>query len=98
MGNSLNALKTKFPFSIPWDVLAIMTMLVAPAQTPDVDIPQYALDANGDIEVVGTYELDLEDYDAAMGGVRLILKISFVVFLMVHTKDFMELIEAVIPT
>lgn len=87
-------LKNKFPFSIPWDVAAVLGMLVAEPVAPSVEIPAYTLTSEG-LTQVGTYDIDLSDYDAAWGAVRIMMRIAFALYVCVHTKDFLDVIERV---
>lgn len=92
---TMATLATKFPFSIPWDIMAILGMLVATPVCPDVEIPCYSLTANG-LSQVGSYEINLEDIEFAVEGIRWMLRIGFILLLLSRTKDFIELIEGVI--
>lgn len=93
-GGALGNLTSKFPFSIPWDVAAILGLLAANPVAPSVTIPAYTVDAHG-LTQAGSYEIDLGDYDAAFGAVRLMMRIAFALYVCVHTKDFLDVIERV---
>lgn len=94
LADDVDALKGKFPFSIPWDIAAVLGILVAPAQTPEFDVPAYAVVSGGGVEQVGTYHVDLHFLDDIMGAVHVMLKLTWVVYLAVHVKDLMTIIEA----
>lgn len=91
----LGELTSKFPFSIPWDVAALLGLLVAPAECPSVEIPAYTYDGTSIVQA-GSYDIDLEEYDEVWGGVRMMMKVAFVMYVLVHTKDFMAVIEKVV--
>ena len=74
-------LTTKFPISIPWDILAILTLFAAEPETPVLNIPQYALTGVNTISQVGTYVIDLQDYDGVMSVVRNVEKVVFAFWL-----------------
>lgn len=95
VGDGLQGLVSKFPFSVPWDIAALLALLAADPVTPEFSIPCYAL-SGSQIVQVGSYVIDLDYLDAVMGGVRLMEKIGFVFLLMYRTKDFMELLEGVV--
>lgn len=90
--DALRTLVTKFPFSIPWDIAAMLGMLVAEPITPTIDIPQYALQAGGLAEV-GTYRISLDAYDAAFEGVRFMEKLAFCVLLAWRTPEFRKMLS-----
>lgn len=89
---ALQELTTKFPFSVPWDIAALLGLLVASPVTPEFDVPQYALTSGG-LAQVGTYHIDLEYLDTAWEGVRLIEKIAFGVFLAWQTPRFRAMLS-----
>lgn len=92
LADLFGGLAGKFPFSIPWDVVALLGLLASPPVVPVADVP---IMGAGGVQV-GTYHVDLTPYDAAFASVRLIMKISFALYLMAHTKDYMELLEGVV--
>ena len=88
----IGGLVTKFPFSIPWDVAAILGLLVATPQAPSFDVPVYVF--NGiQLEQVGTYEIDLDTWTPYLTGIHMMIKVSFILFLLLKTKDFMSIME-----
>lgn len=94
VAEDLQELIHKFPFSIPWDIAALLGLLVAPAQPPVVDLPQFYVD--GDLQLVrvdGYVHVDLSPYDGYWEPVRLIMKIAFAVYLATQTKGFMDLLD-----
>lgn len=93
-GGALGNLTSKFPFSIPWDVAAILGLLVAEPVAPSVEIPAYTITVEG-LTQAGSYDIDLSAYDAAWGAVRIMMRIAFALYICVHTKDFLDVIERV---
>lgn len=89
----VGGLAGKFPFSIPWDIAAILGLLVADPVAPNFDVPWYTLNGSGTLTQAGLIEVDLADWSQYLEGVRFMIKVCFVMFLAMHTKDFMELME-----
>lgn len=98
LGLIFDDLKSKFPFSIPWDIHALLLLLVTEPVAPHFTIPMYALSTSYELEVVGEYDIDLSFYTDYLMGVHLMLEIAWIGYMLKHTKDYMELIEAVIPS
>lgn len=92
---TMATLTTKFPLSLPWDIAAILGLLVAPPVCPAFEFPCYSLTSSG-LEQVGSYDVDLHDVEFAVEGIRWMMRLGFVLVLARHTKDFLELIERVI--
>lgn len=79
VGGLFDGIKDKFPFSIPWDVVAIVTLLDAAPQTPAFTIAY---------EVFGTsvrYDIDLHFFDDYVGVVRAMENILFCAYLLFKT-------------
>lgn len=93
LSDGVEALTKKFPFSVPWDIAAVLVLLVAPAETPEFDVPVFAVQRDGSIENVGDYHLSLQFLDDVMPAVRLMFEIAWAVYLLVHVKDLMMVIE-----
>ena len=83
----------KFPFCIPWDIAAMLTLLVAEPQAPSFDYPVYTLDSYGSLVQVATLEVDLSDYDVYMGGIRFMQKLLFCFYLAKMTPTFREMVR-----
>lgn len=96
VGSALELMRTKFPFSLPWDLLAILALFEASPTAPDFDVPIYTLNAAGQLSQVGAWEIDLSDLSPYLEGIRWMQKICFVYFLAVHTKDWMDTLEKVV--
>lgn len=76
----LQALEEKFPFCIPWDIGAILALMVATPEAPAFDLPCYSLTSEG-VQQVGVYEIDLSIFDDYMGPIRSMQTILFAAFL-----------------
>lgn len=96
VGSALDLMHTKFPFSLPWDLLAILALFDASPIAPDFDVPIYTLGSAGQLVQVGAWEIDLSDFSPYLEGIRWMQKICFVYFLAVHTKDWMDTLEKVV--
>lgn len=72
-----NLMKTKFPFSVPWDIAAVVGSLSAAPETPVFEIPivfeRYDIDY--------TLTIDMTDYEVISKISRLFLSLTFVLFL-----------------
>lgn len=70
-------MKTKFPFSIPWDIAAVVGSLSAAPETPVFEIPivfeRYDIDY--------TLTIDMADFEVISKISRLFLSLTFVLFL-----------------
>lgn len=89
---TLNSLRSKFPFSLPWDIAALLGLLVAPAQTPEFDVPLVTVTASG-LQTVGSYHVSLQAYDGAWNGVRWIETIAFAVYLLMNTGSLGDMVK-----
>lgn len=91
---SLATLATKFPFCIPWDIMAILGLLASPPVCPVIELPCYALTSSG-LQEVGSYDIDLHDIEFAVEGIRWMMKLGFILVLANRTKDWVEMLEGV---
>lgn len=89
----LQALTSKFPFSLPWDVAALLGMLVAAPVTPSADFPIYALEDGFSLVQVGSYHIDLSAYNNVWEGIRWIERVGFLVFLLMSTDKFFSFLR-----
>ena len=87
--DDLQQLTQKFPFSIPWDIAAMLALLVAQPQTPVIQWPMFTYD--GTVHIVQT-TIDLTPYNNYVEPVRVMIKIGFAAVLAWKTKDMMELL------
>lgn len=84
-----DGLKEIFPFSIPWDVAAILGLLVAAPETPAVDLTITEPLSGG----VMRFQGDLHWLDGSMGAVRQMELIAFTVYLLWRTRDVLDLFK-----
>lgn len=70
-------MKTKFPFSIPWDIAAVVGSLSAAPETPVFEIP--VVFERYDIDY--TLTIDMADFEVISKISRLFLSLTFVLFL-----------------
>lgn len=82
IGGFLNELISKFPFSIPWDIAAYLTLLDAQRATPVISFVIPAIDGWwGEVPVT----VDLQPYDNAMAAVRTMMLILWGFWLLFKT-------------
>lgn len=86
--DALDDLRSKFPFSIPWDLAAILGLLVADPVAPNFDVPQYTITTEG-LQQVATYHIDLSIFDDVMVGVRTMETLVFA-FCLAFKTDFFK--------
>lgn len=86
--DALDDLRSKFPFSIPWDLAAILALLVADPVAPNFDVPQYTITNEG-LQQVATYHIDLSVFDDVMVGVRTMETLVFA-FCLAFKTDFFK--------
>lgn len=86
--DALGDLREKFPFSIPWDLAAILGLLVADPVAPNFDVPQYTITSEG-LQQVATYHIDLSAFDDVMVGVRTMETLVFA-FCLAFKTDFFK--------
>lgn len=91
LARMMNDLKTRFPISIPWDIVAILYLFDGEPVTPVVDFPVY----NGD-ELVTQFHCDMSQWDDEMEYVRQGELLLFALALMFNTKWLMSVEEEVI--
>lgn len=91
---SFRQLITKFPFSIPWDIAAFLALLVAEPVAPNIDWPLYTISGSGLVQVA-TCEIDLEDYDSIMGGVRAMETLLFACWLAFKIDFFKGVVSGI---
>lgn len=81
---TVEMMKTKFPTSIPWDIIAIVNVMACEPQTPKFEIPIH-------FEVFGqSYDdvlvIDLEQFDRVARFGRALLTVMFTLWLLLVTK------------
>lgn len=89
---TLNELRNKFPFSLPWDVAALLGLLVGVPECPEFDMPCYAVSLEG-LQQVGTYHITLEPYETVWEGVKWIETLAFAVYLIMNTGGLMDMVS-----
>lgn len=83
---------TKFPFSIPWDLGAMLALLVTAPVTPVFEFPCYTF-AGGTISQVGTYRIDMSAWDDVMNTVRPMEVMVFAFWLAFKIDFFKGIVE-----
>ena len=81
---TVSLMKTKFPTSIPWDIIAVISVMACEPQTPRFEIPV-------NIDIMGQkYEdvlvIDLEQFDRVARFGRALLSVMFTLWLLLVTK------------
>lgn len=82
MGFTLAGLENVFPFCIPFDIYAFMTLLVAEPEAPEVDFPIKSI--NGEVEEI---HIDLAPFDSVAVVVRYIFDFLFIIGLGILTRS-----------
>lgn len=81
---TVSLMKTKFPTSIPWDIIAVISVMACDPQTPRFEIPI-------NIDIMGQkYEdvlvIDLEQFNRVARFGRALLSVMFTLWLLLVTK------------
>lgn len=82
MGFTLAGLENVFPFCIPFDIYAFMTLLVADPEAPEIDFPIKSV--NGEVEEI---HIDLSPFDSVAVVVRYIFDFLFIIGLGILTRS-----------
>ena len=80
LGDLFQGINDKFPFSIPWDIVAIVALLDAPPVTPEAVI---------EYDVFGAhvrYDIDLHFFDEQAAVIRAMENVLFCAFLLFKTN------------
>lgn len=85
--NDLERLKGKFPFSIPWDLFAILLLFDADPVAPVLDIPLVYYDGSVTSENI---HVDLSAFDSVMSLWRRLSLVGFVFALAVATRRLLS--------
>lgn len=85
--NDLDRLKGKFPFSIPWDLFAILLLFDADPVAPVLDIPLVYYDGSVTSENI---HVDLSAFDSVMSLWRRLSLVGFVFALAVATRRLLS--------
>lgn len=86
VSNDLERLKTKFPFSVPWDLLAILLLFDADPVTPSFSVPLVYFDGSTRTQAL---DVDLEPFDSTMATWRRLVFIAFAAALALKSKDLL---------
>lgn len=82
MGFTLGGLENVFPFCIPFDIYAFMTLLVAEPECPEFDFPIKSV--NGEVEEI---HVDLEPFEPVAVVVRYCFDFLFIIGLALLTRS-----------
>lgn len=82
VGDSVDTMSKKFPFSIPWDILFFVSVLSAEPQVPHFEIPFNIELSMLDITIDYTMELDFTQLQWLSDLSRLLLSMTYAVGLM----------------
>lgn len=85
VGDSVDTMSRKFPFSIPWDILFFVSVLSAEPQVPHFEIPFNIELSMLDITIDYTMELDFTQLQWLSDLSRLLLSMTYAVGLMKMT-------------
>lgn len=87
LDDATGLLKSKFPFSIPWDILLLVTVFAADPEAPYFEIPiQFDISGIG-ISIDYTFVVDFKDYDYLSQICRAVLSMIYAVGLMKMTAN-----------
>lgn len=87
VGALINGVKDKFPFSIPWDIAAILAILDGVPVTPNFTITIPAI--NGWWQAT-TFNIDLRPYDSVAAAVRIMINAWWVLTLAMKTNWMLD--------
>lgn len=85
VGDSVDLMAKKFPFSIPWDILFFVSVLSAEPQVPQFEIPFNIELSALDIRIDYTMKLDFTQFQWLSDLSRLLLSMTYAVGLMKMT-------------
>lgn len=86
----LEGFRDLFPFSVPWDMVAIFTFFAAQPVTPEWDV---VIPAVGGWWSSYTYHIDLAPYDNLAATVRLVESVLFAFYLLMKSDWLLELFD-----
>lgn len=82
LDDATGLLKTKFPFSVPWDIFFFVTLLAAEPEVPHFEVP-IDFDVSAlDMQIHYDFVLDFSDYQYLSDISRVILSMTYAVGLM----------------
>ena len=85
---TMQALRSVFPFSLPWDLGVLLGLFVATPVTPVLDIP-FGYSANG----VTYVRVDCSSWNNVMATVRSVELVAFAAGLAFKTRDLLKVVE-----
>ena len=85
VGDSVDMMSQKFPFSVPWDILFFISVMSAEPQVPHFEIPFNIELSALDITIDYTMELDFEQLQWLSDLSRLLLSMTYAVGLLKMT-------------
>lgn len=85
LASMLGELSSRFPISIPWDMMAIITLFAGEPVTPQYSWPIY----NGNTKIT-ELSIDLEPYEDVAVVTRKLSVIAFAAVLIMHTNVFLK--------
>lgn len=85
LSGSFDGLHNLFPFSLPWDLAAMLALLVSEPVTPVFDLPlPFAADG------VTMVHIDLSPWDGVMSAVRSVMLLVFALGLLLRTRELLK--------
>lgn len=90
MASAVEGLASKFPFSLPWDLITIVGLFAHDPVTPVFDLP-LALPNGG----LGSVHVDLSDWDTVMVSVRAVQMALFGYGLARKTPDVVQMLDSI---
>lgn len=84
---TVQLMKTKFPTSIPWDIIAVISVMSCEPQTPYFEIPIHVNMFGQEYDY--TLAIDLEQFDRVAVFGRALLTIMFTLWLLLITKQLL---------
>lgn len=92
LSDDIETLEHTWPFSVPWDLMAVMALLSAEPVTPAITWVIPATDWYDEISL----QIDATWLDGVMPAVRSVEMMAFVVFVLVHTRDLFGMLDDVL--
>lgn len=85
LSGAFDGLHNLFPFSLPWDLAAMIALLVSEPVTPVFDLPvPYAVGGTAMVHV------DLSPWDGVMVAVRSVMLLLFALGLLLRTRELLK--------
>lgn len=88
LSSAFDGLKSLFPFSIPWDIAALLGLFATAPVTPVFDLPlPFAADHTAMVHI------DCSGWDGIMSAVRSVELVAFALGLALRTRDMLKGVE-----